>query len=167
MPAPAFDEALSRLIGHEGGFVDHPADPGGATNWGITERVARANGYTGAMRAMPRSVAAQIYRRQYWAAVRADDLPREIAFQVFDAAVNHGPTQAVRWLQAAVGTTQDGLIGPKTLQAAALSNRYTLPLLYNAQRLNFYTGLSTWPTFGRGWARRVAGNLTYAAKDLQ
>lgn len=161
-----FDTAFDRLLGHEGGYVNNPADPGGETNWGVTVAVARANGYTGAMRDMPRDFAKQLYRRLYWAAVRGDDLPGALAFQVFDAAVNHGVGQAAKWLQAAVGVTQDGSIGPVTLAAVAKVNPAALTMLYLSARLFFYPKLSTWPTFGKGWTNRVAGNLQLAAQDI-
>ncbi|WP_099722268.1 glycoside hydrolase family 108 protein, partial [Bordetella bronchiseptica] len=154
------------LIGHEGGYSNNPADPGGETMWGVTAAVARANGYTGPMRDMPRDTAKAIYRARYWTPVRGDMLPPAVAFQVFDAAVNHGTGQAAKWLQAAVGTAQDGQIGPLTLNAAAGMNPTMLALLFNSARMMFYTNLPTWPTFGKGWARRVAGNLKYAAEDI-
>jgi len=150
-----FNEAFARLIKHEGGYVDHAADPGGATNYGITERVARANGYTGDMRDLPIDVARNIYRRLYWDTVRADDLPPAIRFHVFDAAVNSGPGQAVKWLQQAAGVKMDGRIGPQTLGAAASVS----PAKYSAIRLRFMTSLTTWAAFGRGWARRICDNL--------
>lgn len=165
MPARSFDTAFDRLIGFEGGYSNHPADPGGETMWGVTAAVARANGYVGAMRDLPRETAKAIYRKQYWNAVCADHLPFVVAFQVFDAAVNHGPANAAKWLQGAVGTAQDGVMGPITLAAAARMVPHLLALLFNARRLAFYTDLPTWPDFGRGWARRVAQNLTYAAGD--
>ncbi|AAR97669.1 glycoside hydrolase family 108 protein [Bordetella bronchiseptica] len=161
-----FDTAFDRLIGHEGGYSNNPADPGGETMWGVTAAVARANGYTGPMRDMPRDTAKAIYRARYWTPVRGDMLPPAVAFQVFDAAVNHGTGQAAKWLQAAVGTAQDGQIGPLTLNAAAGMNPTMLALLFNSARMMFYTNLPTWPTFGKGWARRVAGNLKYAAEDI-
>ncbi len=91
-----FDEAFERLIGHEGGYVNHPNDPGGETNWGITRSVARSEGYTGSMRDMPRSTAKEIDRRAYWHRAKADQYDPAIGFQVFDAAVNHGIGQAIR-----------------------------------------------------------------------
>lgn len=152
------EQALRRLLGHEGGFVDHPKDPGGATNYGITQRVARARGYTGGMRDLPLSVAISIYRSDYWEPIKADQLPDHLRFHVFDAAVNSGPGQAVRWLQQAAGFStqqQDGIIGPRTLSAASMIS----PAKYSAIRLRFMTELSTWATFGKGWARRIADNL--------
>lgn len=153
-----FDQAFDRLLGHEGGYVNDPRDPGGETNWGITIAVARAEGYKGAMRDLPRDTAKSIYRARYWAAVRADELPDSVRFDVFDAAVNHGVSQAAKWLQRAVGTTPDGVIGAVTVAATRTAG----PLLgakFNAIRLRFYTDLATWPVHGKGWARRVASNL--------
>ncbi|WP_454694039.1 glycosyl hydrolase 108 family protein [Achromobacter aegrifaciens] len=93
-----FDQAFDRLIGHEGGYSNHPDDPGGETMWGVTIAVARANGYAGPMRSLPRDVAKAIYRAHYWDEVKADSLPFPVAFQVFDAAVNHGTGQAAKRL---------------------------------------------------------------------
>ncbi len=151
-----FDQAFHKLLGHEGGYVDHPSDPGGATNWGITERVARQNGYQGHMRDLPVGVAKEIYRRQYWHLVRADDLPELLRYDVFDAAVNSGTGQAARWLQRALGVADDGRIGPVTLAAARNANAEAIKRRMLAQRLRFMTDLSTWGSFGRGWARRIA-----------
>jgi len=153
-----FDQAFERLLGHEGAYVNNPKDPGGETMWGVTVDVARQHGYTGPMRDLPIDTAKAIYRKSYWAPVRADELPEGIRFDVFDAAVNHGPSQAAKWLQRAVGTTPDGVIGAVTV-GAARSAGPQLGAHFNAQRLRFYTDLATWPTFGRGWARRVAANL--------
>lgn len=157
-----FDEAFDWLLGHEGGYSDHAKDPGGATMWGVTERVARANGYRGAMRVMPKSFAKQVYRRLYWDRVQADDLPAAVAFQMFDATVNHGPTQAIKFLQRAVKVADDGIIGPVTLRAVKDADPRDVVMLLNAQRLQFYTDLPTWHSFGKGWARRIAGNLRIA-----
>lgn len=168
-PAPGsgitFDEAFDRLIGHEGGYVDHPDDPGGATNWGITERTARAHGYDGDMRALTRETARRIYRESYWDRARADQYDGAIGYQLFDAAVNHGIGNAVRMLQRAVGVADDGAVGPVTLVAIQAMTPTDVLMRFNAERLMFYTALSTWPSFGRGWARRVAGNLKYGADD--
>jgi len=153
-----FDQAFERLLGHEGAYVNNPKDPGGETMWGVTVDVARQHGYTGPMRDLPIDTAKAIYRKSYWAPVRADELPEGIRFDVFDAAVNHGPSQAAKWLQRAVGTTPDGVIGAVTVGAARAAGPQ-LGAHFNAQRLRFYTDLATWPSFGRGWARRVAANL--------
>jgi lysozyme family protein len=160
-----FDLAFNRLIGHEGGYVNHPDDPGGETNWGITLRTAREAGYMGAMRDLSREQAREIYRVAYWGRAKADHYDGAIGFQLFDAAVNHGIGQAVRFLQRAVGVADDGAVGPVTLTAVRAMSVTDVLARFNAERLEFYTMLSTWPVFGKGWARRVAGNLRYAAVD--
>lgn len=154
-----FDQAFTRLLGNEGAYSAVAADPGGETMWGITKRVALANGYQGDMRELSQSTAREIYRRLYWDAIQADELPAEVRFDVFDAAVNSGCTQAIKWLQRAVGVYDDGLIGPLTLEAAALKPAASVLARFNGQRLEFMTGLPTWSSFGRGWARRIASNL--------
>ncbi len=151
-----FDEAFHTLLGHEGGYSDDARDPGGKTMWGVTEKVARARGYTGPMRDLPVEFAKQVYRPDYWDAVRADELPALVRYPVFDAAVNSGPVTSIRWLQRAVGVADDGILGPRTLAAVRAANPETLLRRLLAQRLTFMSGLSTWPAFGRGWARRIA-----------
>lgn len=151
-----FDTAFNTLLKHEGGFSDHPADPGGKTRFGITEAVAREVGYRGDMRELPIDLAKRIYKARYWDAVRADELPEVIRYATFDAAVNSGPRQAIRWLQRAAGAKDDGIIGPKTFAAVRAADPERLLRLVLAQRLRFMTNLPTWPTFGRGWARRIA-----------
>lgn len=149
------DRALKLLLVNEGDFVDHPLDPGGATNYGITQKVARAHGFQGDMRNFPMSMAIGIYRSDYWSPIKADQLPEALRFHVFDAAVNSGPSQAIKWLQRAAGVTEDGIVGPRTLSAASMVSAAK----YSAIRLRFMTDLKTWPTFGKGWARRIADNL--------
>jgi len=149
------EQSLKHLLGNEGGYSNNPADPGGETMYGVTLRVARAYGYTGTMKDLPWRTAMDIYTKNYWAPIKADQLPDALRFHVFDAAVNSGPGQAVKWIQRAAGITQDGLIGPQTISAAS---RVT-PAQYSAIRLRFMTDLATWPTFGKGWARRIADNL--------
>lgn len=168
-PAPGavvtFETAFERLIGHEGGYVNHPSDPGGETNWGITLHTARASGYTGSMRDLTREQAKEIYQAEYWNRARSEELDGAIAYQLFDAAVNHGIGNAIRFLQRAANVADDGAIGPVTLAAVKAMSVTDVLARFNAARLMFYTNLSTWSTFGRGWARRVAGNLQYAAED--
>lgn len=149
------EQSLRRLLGNEGGFVDHPRDPGGATNFGITQRVARANGYQGDMRNLPLSTALSIYEKDYWSPIKAEQLPANLRFHVFDAAANSGPGQAIKWLQRAAGVAQDGIIGPRTISASSM----VTPAKYSAIRLRFMTDLAAWSTFGKGWARRIADNL--------
>lgn len=157
MTAPtSFDECFRVLLGHEGDFVDHPADPGGATRWGVTERVARANGYAGHMRDYPESEAKRVYHASYWAPLRADELPPTLRHAAFDAAVNSGVKQSIKWLQRAVGARDDGVIGSETLAMARAALPDFIKRRMLAQRLRFMTDLKTWPHFSRGWARRIA-----------
>lgn len=151
-----FDTAFALLLGHESDFSDHPDDRGGKTRFGITEAVARQAGYTGSMRELPVDLAKRIYLQRYWKPVRADDLPPGIRYVMFDGAVNSGPAQATLWLQRALGVQADGVIGPKTLAAAYAHPHETLRLSILAKRLRFMTGLTNWPAFSRGWARRIA-----------
>lgn len=151
-----FDRAFDLLMSHEGGYSDHAADPGGKTRFGVTETVARSKGYTGDMRDLPIELAKRIYREDYWDRIKINDLPAAIRYAVFDAAVNSGPAQAIKWLQAALGETQDGIIGPRTISASQQLDANALKLAVLSQRLRFMTNLSTWPAFGKGWARRIA-----------
>lgn len=151
-----FDQAFTTLLTYEGEFSDHAADPGGRTRFGITETVAREAGYRGDMRELPLDLAKRIYKGRYWDHVRADELPEAVRYAVFDAAVNSGPRQAVRWLQRAAGVTADGIIGPQTLAAVRAADPERLLRRFLSQRLRFMAGLPNWPVFGRGWARRIA-----------
>ncbi|MGJ7512332.1 glycoside hydrolase family 108 protein [Variovorax sp. GT1P44] len=154
-----FDQAFDRLLGHEGGYSFSPSDPGGETMWGVTAVVARANGYAGAMKQLPRDTAKAIYQRKYWDAIQADKLPEALRFDVFDAAVNSGVSQAVKWLQRIAGVGDDGVIGPMTLNAASKLDGNAAAAAYSGVRLDFMTSLPTWGAYGRGWARRIASNL--------
>jgi len=151
-----FDQAFYRLLGHEGGYVNHPSDPGGETKWGITKAVARAHNYHGRMQDLDQETAKAIYKKDYWDAVRAGEVPEAASYALFDAAVNSGVKQAVKWLQTACGTTPDGIFGPKTLAAVQVVDPTVLLRRMLAQRLYFMTDLKTWSVFGRGWARRIA-----------
>lgn len=151
-----FDASFDLLLKHEGGYSDHAADPGGKTRYGVTEAVAREVGYRGDMRELPLDLAKRIYKDRYWDAVKAEQLPPAVRYVVFDAAVNSGPGQAAKWLQRALGVTDDGVIGPKTLAAANAANPDALKMRMLGQRLRFMAGLTNWPAFSRGWAIRIA-----------
>jgi hypothetical protein len=154
-PATTFEACFEALIGHEGGYVNHPNDPGGETNFGISRRsYPDLNIAT-----LTLEQARAIYRRDFWDRLGLDALPPALRLQVFDAAVNSGPGNAARWLQAAAGVAQDGVIGPLTRARLGTLNTQTLGLRFNAARLRFMCSLSNWPTFGRGWALRVAANM--------
>jgi len=147
------------LLVHEGDYADLENDPGGKTRYGVTEAVARGVGYTGDMRDLPISLAKTIYRSLYWDAVRGDELPDGIRYFVFDAAAASGVRQSVLWLQRALGVAADGILGPVTLATAHAANPDRLKARLLSQRLRFMAGLSNWPSFSRGWSRRVADLL--------
>lgn len=155
----AADLAIDAVLAHEGGYVDHPADPGGATNRGIT--IAVLAKYRGKpvteddVRNLTEAEARAIYRARYWMPIRGDDLHPAIAYVTMDAAVNSGVARAARWLQQAVGVAADGAIGPRTIEAAAKADPAHVVETCCAARLAFLQSLKTWPTFGRGWERRV------------
>ena len=151
-----FDTAFHELLGHEGGYSNHPADPGGETMWGVTKRVAVANGYTGEMKDLPVDFAKTIYRKSYWDAVKADELPDILRYPTFDAAVNSGAKQSIKWLQTAVDAVPDGIIGPQTLSSVQKADPEITIRKMLSFRLRFMTNLDTWQHFGRGWARRIA-----------
>ena len=159
-----FDKAFDLLIGNEGGYVNNPVDPGGETNWGITRAVAVDNGYAGSMKSMPKETAKQIYKKMYWDKLQCDQLGFIVAFQLFDAGVNHGNSQAVKFLQRALSVIDDGVIGAKTIAATNSLDDLQIVMLFNAERIEFYAALKTFSTFGKGWVRRVASNLKLAAK---
>jgi lysozyme family protein len=154
-----FDECFAALVAHEGDFADLENDAGGKTRFGVTEAVARAAGYAGDMRELPLNLAKSIYRSQYWDAVRGDELPADVRYYVFDAAAASGVRQSILWLQRALGVAADGVLGPVTLAAANAANPGRLKARLLSQRLRFMAGLSNWPSFSRGWSRRVADLL--------
>ena len=154
-----FDTAFSRLIDSEGGYVNDPADPGGETKFGISKRsypdVDIAN--------LTLDEAKAIYLRDFWNPL--GDAHPAIKFQCFDFAVNSGIQTAIRKLQLAVGVADDGRWGPKSAAALAAMDLNDVLMRFAAQRLLFMTSLSTWGEFGKGWARRIAKDLLYAAED--
>lgn len=154
-----FDQAFDRLLGIEGGYSNDVRDPGGETMWGITRKVALQEGYTGDMHVLPRDTAKAIYLKRYWTPMRCDDMPLALKYTLFDAAVNSGVSQAIKWLQRAMGVGDDGVFGPLTLEAARRSSGFAMAVKFNAERLDFMTSLPTWAAYGKGWARRIAENL--------
>jgi lysozyme family protein len=167
-----FDECIELLLAHEGGFVNHPKDPGGMTNLGVTKYVWEE--WMGRpvtekeMRALTPLMVKPLYKRKYWDAVRADDLVAGVDYCVFDVAVNSGPGRAIKFLQSCVGVTADGGFGNVTLAAVKDSEEDPTRLieLYCAKRLEFLQSLKTFETFGKGWSRRVAEVKDAALKML-
>jgi lysozyme family protein len=157
-----FEQCLKELLVHEGGFVNHPQDPGGMTNLGVTKRVWEE--WTGhevdekQMRALTPETVAPLYKRKYWDACRSDDLVSGVDYAVFDVAVNSGAGRAIKFLQSCVGVNADGGFGPATMAAVKVAEQDPERLieLYSAKRLEFLQSLKTFETFGKGWSRRVA-----------
>lgn len=155
-----FRVCLERMLGHEGFYANHPADPGGATMRGVTQSTydqwrRRKRLPLRSVRDIEQAEIEAIYRGSYWRPVRADDLPPGVDYAVFDAAVNSGPRRAIQWLQRAVGTNADGIVGPKTLAVVNATPPRAIVSDVCALRLSFMRGLRTWEVFGRGWQRRV------------
>jgi lysozyme family protein len=167
-----FENCLALMLAHEGGFVNHPQDPGGMTNLGVTKRVWEE--WVGhevdekQMRALTPETVAPLYKRKYWDAVRADDLVDGLDYCVFDVAVNSGPGRAIKFLQSCVGVAADGGFGPATLAAVKKSEEDSARLIemYCAKRLEFLQSLKTFETFGKGWSRRVQEVKDKALKML-
>lgn len=151
--------ALTLLLEHEGGYSNHPRDNGGKTRYGITEAVARKHHYQGDMKDLPWSTAEFIYRIDYWDKVRADQLPDNLRFHVFDCAVNSGVSRAVKLLQSCAGVTVDGIIGKNTIAAA----QNVTPEQYTEARRAFVRTLEDYDVFGKGWENRLNKNLKLAA----
>lgn len=159
-----FETCLAHVLRHEGGYVDHPSDPGGATNMGITHKTLARWRQVSPWWELPKSEvqklshgeAGLIYRALYWNACRAGELPPGIDLAVFDYAVNSGPDRAIRTLQAALGVVVDGQVGPLTLGAAARADAARIINAICDRRLGFLKALASFPTFGNGWTKRVA-----------
>lgn len=146
-----FPACLDEVLGHEGGYVNHPSDPGGETNMGISKRSYPNEN----IRGMTRARAAEIYRRDYWRPVRGDDLPAGLDLVAFDPAVNSGVSRGAKWLQEALGVRADGKIGPQTIAAAKAAHVEAVIARACDLRLAWLRTLPTWETFGKGWSRRV------------
>jgi lysozyme family protein len=152
-----YPQALKQVLKYEGGYVDHPKDPGGPTNKGVTQAVydnwrKSQNLPTQSVRAIADSEVAAIYKNLYWDRVSGDLLPDGVDFAVFDFAVNSGVSRAAKYLQAVVGVTQDGVIGPATI----LATKTYVAMSITNRRLAFMQSLSIWSTFGKGWSARIA-----------
>lgn len=158
-----FDACLAKVLKHEGGFVNHPADPGGMTNLGVTKKVYEE--WVGhpvnerIMRSLTPQHVKALYKANYWDAVRGDDLPLGLDLCVFDFAVNAGVSRAARYLQLMTGSASDGKIGPNSLRQLQQYVR-THSLIHSIVRYQelrdaYYRKLKTFPTFGKGWLRRV------------
>lgn len=161
-----FATALQKVLVHEGGFVNHPKDPGGATNKGVTQAVyddyRRGLGMKiQTVRYIANSEMEAIYRRRYWDLIKGDELPDGVNYVVFDGAVNSGVNRSGKWLQMALRPVYDGeidgTIGPRTIRAVTdFNNNAALIDRICDERMKFLRQLRTWSTFNKGWTRRVA-----------
>jgi lysozyme family protein len=155
-----FEQCLALVLKHEGKFVNHPKDPGGMTNLGVTKRVWEE--WVGhpvdeaAMRALGPSDVAPLYKKNYWDKIKGDQLPAGVDYACFDLAVNSGVGRAAKTLQQALGVSADGAIGPATLDAVEKADARSLATEICDLRLKFLQSLSTFATFGKGWSRRVS-----------
>ena len=167
MAKSTYDEALSRLLAHEGGYTNHPSDPGGATNFGITiadyRRYVKADAVAADVKAMKVDEAKAIYRAKYWDAQRCDDLPAGVDYAIFDYGVNSGIGRSGKVVRRILGIADNSsVINTAVLTAAAARDPAALVVAICDERLAFLKALSTWPVFGKGWGRRVAEVKSYS-----
>ena len=155
-----FEKSLELVLQHEGGYINHPSDPGGRTNLGVTQRVWED--YVGhkvdeqTMRNLTKELVAPLYRKEYWDAVHGDQLPSGADYLAFDFAVNAGAFRCIKTIQRALNITADGIIGPVTIKAIQGANAEDFINNFTNAKESFYRGLANFPTFGRGWLNRVA-----------
>ena len=155
-----FSQCFALVLKHEGGYVDNPADPGGATNLGCTKAVWEQ--YIGRsvtkddIKALTPNDVMPLYKAKYWDTIKGDDLPEGVDYAVFDFAINSGPSRAAKALQSVLSVTVDGQIGPATLRALETANPREVATAVCEARLAFLQSLPTYGTFGKGWSRRVA-----------
>lgn len=162
MAEETFEMVKPYLLAHEGGYVDHPRDPGGATNFGIT--IGTLSNWRGRkvskreVKELTREEAMQIYKAQYWNTIRADELPMGVDYCCYDYSVNSGPSRSAKELQRVVGASVDGVVGLETLGRIRECGKTPSEIVNEIcdRRLRFMQRLDTWPTFGTGWSRRVA-----------
>lgn len=147
-----FDDCMAEVLPHEGGYVNHKADPGGETKYGISKRSYPKVDIA----SLTVEDAKAIYRRDFWAAIRGDELPAGIDLVTLDPAINSGPKRGIGWLQKGLGIMADGMMGPVTIKAARAAQPVEAIQRASAARMGWLRGLKTWGTFGRGWSRRVA-----------
>ena len=152
-----FDSAFALLVSpsYEGGYANDPRDPGGETKYGISKRSYPHLD----IKSLTREQVKPLYRADFWGPAGCDVVPGPLKYALFDFAVNSGPKTAVRTLQKRLGVISDGIIGPKTLAEIMLWNPETLSIVLSLDRLQNFTELDAWGSFGKGWARRVRLNI--------
>ncbi len=154
-----FEKSLAMVLKSEGGFVNHPKDPGGMTNLGVTRLVweiwVKRRVTDDEMRALTPELVGPMYKKMYWDGVKGDELPKGLDYAMFDFAVNAGPWRATKILQAALDVTVDGMLGKKTLAAIEKADQKELLELFTLGKEAFYKSLEGFNTFGKGWMNRV------------
>ena len=162
--------AFKLMLASEGGYVNHPSDPGGMTNLGVTKRVweewVGRESNEKEMRSLTPEMVEPLYKRKFWDACKCDDLPSGIDYLVFDFAVNAGVGRSAKILQTAVGATPDGGIGPMTLASVNAIPEAELIEKFSQAKEDFYRSLNTFETFGKGWLNRVAAVKVKATSML-
>ncbi|MDY7537690.1 glycosyl hydrolase 108 family protein [Undibacterium sp. RTI2.1] len=157
-----FEVSINRLLKSEGGYTSNPNDPGGETNWGISKRsYPNLN-----IKDLTRDQAVALYKRDFWDRLKLENLPLGVAYQILDFAVNSGAGVAIRTLQKAIGVADDGVIGDHTMAAFKAIEPHDLIMRFTAERMIFMTNCAGWPTFSKGWMRRLAANLKIGADDV-
>lgn len=173
MNSVGFETAFERVIGHEGGFQDGAGDRGNWTSGKVGVGELRGTKYGISAMSYPRldiknmtvDTAKAIYKRDWWEPMQMAAMPSSVQYQLFDAAINHGMRNATKMLQRAVMVKDDGIVGPRTIAAVTGADHNDVLMRFLAERLEFFTHVGTWQLYGRGWARRIAGNLRLAAED--
>lgn len=160
MASDNYQNCYNITLRWEGGYVNHPKDPGGATNRGVIQRVydayrTRKGLSRQSVKYIADSEVKEIYKNQYWDRVRGDELPHGVDLAVWDFGVNSGPSRSVKYLQRILGVRQDGVMGEVTLAAVEQRDPARLAAQLCDDRLAFVQRLSTWSTFGKGWGRRI------------
>lgn len=157
-----FDICITPVLKNEGGTSNHPLDAGKLTKYGISQRSYPKLDIA----ALTADQAKALYKRDFWDANQLDQFPLVVAFEFFDCAINCGAGTAARLLQRAVGVAEDGIVGPITLAAVGKFNADKLAKRMLAHRMQFYTKLSNWPSFGAGWVNRLANNALWESDHV-
>lgn len=152
-----FEKCLELILKSEGGWVNHPSDPGGETNLGVTKRVWEE--YVGhpveSLKKLTKEDVAPLYEQKYWRPCYGEVLPRGLDFVVFSMGINAGTGRSIKLLQQSIGCVPDGVIGPKTRGLISDSNSATLIAKFSEARREYYRSLKNFPIFGKGWLNRV------------
>ena len=173
MRKTTFDQCFERVVSSEGGFQNDPKDRGNWTSGVIGSGELRGTKYGISAMSYPNidiknltlENAKDVYEKDWWDRLKLERFSKAVAFQIFDAAVNHGASSAVKMVQRAVGVVADGVVGEKTISAIRKIDPDDFVLKFLAERIEFFTKVSTFSVYGRGWMNRVAENLRIAAED--